>query len=81
MGSISPSYPPVYPPFPNTGSLNNFKLVHLTPAIGSEFRDVDVTQWLREPNSDDMLRDLSLLRMQLPYFVPDTDTDTDTDQP
>ncbi|PYH93835.1 alpha-ketoglutarate-dependent sulfonate dioxygenase [Aspergillus ellipticus CBS 707.79] len=64
MGSITPSYPAVYPPFPNTGSLDGHKLVHLTPAIGSEFRDVDVTAWLREPNSDDILRDLSLLLAQ-----------------
>ncbi|KAA8649549.1 hypothetical protein EYZ11_006627 [Aspergillus tanneri] len=64
MGSISSSYPASYPPFPDSGSLQGHKLVHLTPAIGSEFRDVDVTQWLHEPNSDQILRDLSLLLAQ-----------------
>ena len=63
MGSIDTTPPPVYPPFADTGSLSHFDCVPLTPAIGSEFRGVDVTEWLKAPNSDDMLRDLVLLRM------------------
>ena len=51
---------PSYPPFDNTGTLDAFKQVHVTPCLGSEFKDVDVTEWLRAPNSDDILRDLAL---------------------
>lgn len=64
MGSLpqdSKSYPS-YPPFKNTGTLDAFKQVHITPCLGSEFRDVDVSEWLEAPNSDDMLRDLTLTR-------------------
>ena len=34
-----------------------------------EFRNVDVTEWLQQPNSDDILRDLSLIRMLPLLFV------------
>ena len=62
MGSLpQPSKPSSsYPPFDNTGTLDAFKQVHVTPCIGSEFKDVDVTEWLGAPNSDDILRDLAL---------------------
>ncbi|KAF4177949.1 hypothetical protein CNMCM8694_007644 [Aspergillus lentulus] len=61
MGSYEPEYPATYPPFPDTRSLKGVKCVPLTPVIGSEIKDVDVTEWLRAPNSDDILRDLALL--------------------
>ena len=51
---------PSYPPFDNAGTLDDVKQVHVTPCLGSEFKDVDVTEWLRAPNSDDILRDLAL---------------------
>lgn len=60
MGSIGPQS---YPPYRDTGSLKGFKSVPLTPVIGTEFKDVDVAEWLRAPNSDDILRDLALLGM------------------
>ncbi|ETS77637.1 hypothetical protein PFICI_09699 [Pestalotiopsis fici W106-1] len=50
-----------YPPFADTGSLKGFKQVAITPILGTEFKDVDITEWLRAPNSDDLLRDLALL--------------------
>ena len=50
-----------YPPFADSGSLRNFKTVPVTPILGTEFKDVDITEWLRAPNSDDILRDLALL--------------------
>ena len=69
MGSLpqlsKPS--PSYPPFDNTGTLDAFKQVHVTPCLGSEFKDVDVTEWLRAPNSDDILRDLALTS-ELPHL-------------
>lgn len=63
MGSLEAeqSYPESYPPFSDTGSLKGFKAVPLTPIIGTEYKDVDITEWLRAPNSDDLLRDLSLV--------------------
>ena len=62
MGSLPQRSKPSrsYPPYDNTGTLDAFKQVHVTPCIGSEFKDVDVTEWLRAPNSDDFLRDLAL---------------------
>ena len=50
------------PAFKYTGSLDQFKKVANTPCIGTTFVDVDLAEWLRAPNSDDMLRDLSLIR-------------------
>lgn len=63
MVSYEPKYPATYPPFPNTGSLKGVKCVPLTPVIGSEIKDVDITEWLRPPNSDNILHDLALLSM------------------
>ena len=49
-----------YPPYDNAGTLDVFKQVHITPCLGSEFKDVDLSEWLKAPNSDNILRDLAL---------------------
>jgi hypothetical protein len=64
MGSIDPPNSS-YPPFPDAGTLKGLNVKPLTPIIGTEIRDVDITEWLRAPNSDDILRDVALLSMSL----------------
>lgn len=60
MGSLpqSSDSSSTYPPFKDLGNLDGLKEVHITPCLGSEYKDVDVTEWLKAPNSDDILRDL-----------------------
>ncbi|KAG8161572.1 hypothetical protein KVR01_008559 [Diaporthe batatas] len=40
------------------GALDQFKSFDVTPVIGREFIDVDLAEWLRAPNSDELIRDL-----------------------
>ncbi|KAI8633788.1 TauD-domain-containing protein [Xylariaceae sp. FL1651] len=47
-------------PLKLSGVLNQFKFFDSTPAIGREFVDVDLAEWLRAPNSDELIRDLAI---------------------
>ncbi|KAI4231923.1 MAG: hypothetical protein L6R40_007578 [Gallowayella cf. fulva] len=42
------------------GVLNKFKSFDVTPVIGREFKDGDLAEWLRAPNSDELLRELAI---------------------
>jgi alpha-ketoglutarate-dependent taurine dioxygenase len=42
------------------GVLDQFKSFDVTPILGREFQDVNLLEWLRAPNSDDLLRDLAI---------------------
>jgi len=42
------------------GALDQFKQFDVTPIIGREFVDVNLAEWLRAPNSDDLIRDLAI---------------------
>ena len=42
------------------GALDQFKSFDVTPVIGKEFENVDLVEWLRAPNSDELLRDLAI---------------------
>ena len=42
------------------GVLDQFKSFDVTPVIGKEFEDADLAEWLRAPNSDELLRDLAI---------------------
>ncbi|KAG8526150.1 uncharacterized protein KY384_000143 [Bacidia gigantensis] len=42
------------------GVLEDFEYFDVTPVIGREFKDVDITAWLKSPNSDDLIRDLAI---------------------
>lgn len=57
-----------YPPFKDTGSLDRFTTVQVTPCIGTEFKNVDLAEWLRAPNSDDIIKDLALLCKLSNYY-------------
>ena len=47
-------------PLELTGALDAFKSFDVTPTIGREFQNVDIADWLRAPNSDEVLRDLAI---------------------
>ncbi|KAL1845413.1 hypothetical protein VTK73DRAFT_565 [Phialemonium thermophilum] len=47
-------------PLKLSGALDAFKSFDVTPVIGREFVDVDLAEWLRAPNSDELLRDLAI---------------------
>lgn len=42
------------------GALDSFKSFDVTPIIGREFVDVNLKDWLRAPNSDELIRDLAI---------------------
>ena len=58
-------------PLELTGLLDQFKSFDVTPVIGTEFPDVQLTDWLHAPNSDALLRDLAITsRFSLPRIKP-----------
>ena len=42
------------------GVLEQYESFDVTPVIGREFKDVDLKEWLRAPNSDELIRDLAI---------------------
>ncbi|KAI9759930.1 MAG: hypothetical protein M4579_001963 [Chaenotheca gracillima] len=51
---------PAKEPLKLTGALDKFKSFDVTPVIGKEFEDVNLAEWLRAPNSDELIRDLAI---------------------
>lgn len=47
-------------PLELTGLLDKFQSFDVTPVIGTEFPNVQLTDWLRAPNSDELLRELAI---------------------
>ncbi|KAI3394519.1 hypothetical protein diail_2608 [Diaporthe ilicicola] len=47
-------------PLKLSGALDQFRSFDVTPVIGREFIDVDLAEWLRAPNSDELIRDLGI---------------------
>jgi hypothetical protein len=42
------------------GLLDKYKSFEVTPAIGKEFPDANIVEWMKAPNSDELLRDLAI---------------------
>ena len=42
------------------GALDSFESFDVTPVIGKEFPKANLKEWLRAPNSDELLRDLAI---------------------
>ena len=42
------------------GHLDGHKSFKVTPIIGTEFPDAKVVDWLKAPNSDELIRDLAI---------------------
>lgn len=55
-------------PLTLSGALDKFESFDVTPVIGREFADVDLAEWLRAPNSDELLRDLAITGMSYVSF-------------
>lgn len=50
-----------YPqPLELSGTLDRFESFKSTPCIGTEFPKADLAQWLRAPDSDQIIRDLAI---------------------
>lgn len=60
-------------PLQGSGSLDKFKSFQVTPCIGTEFQDVDLSEWITSSNSDVLLRDLAILSTDTPLdkYNPD----------
>ena len=48
------------PPLQLKGVLNDFESFDVTPVIGREFPEAKLAEWLRAPNSDELIRDLAI---------------------
>lgn len=47
-------------PLKLSGALDQFESFHSTPCIGTEFPKANLVEWLRAPNSDELIRDLAI---------------------
>ncbi|KOC08102.1 alpha-ketoglutarate-dependent sulfonate dioxygenase [Aspergillus flavus AF70] len=47
-------------PLKLSGALDSFDSFDVTPVIGREFPSANLAEWLRAPNSDELLRDLAI---------------------
>lgn len=47
-------------PLQLSGALDGIDHFDVTPCIGREYKNVDLAEWLKAPNSDDLLRDLAI---------------------
>jgi len=48
-----------------SGALKEYKSFDVTPVIGREFADVNLKDWLRAANSDELIRDLAITSKKL----------------
>lgn len=62
-------------PLKLSGALDGFKSFDVTPVIGREFVDVNLKEWLRAPNSDELLKDLAITSTQNTSFYLKSLTD------
>jgi hypothetical protein len=66
MESLPPSkivgghHPQHREPLKLTGARDKVGYFDVTPCIGREYQGVDLAEWLRAPNSDELLRDLAI---------------------
>ncbi len=63
------------PPLQLKGVLNDFKSFDVTPAIGKEFPEAKLAEWLRAPNSDELIRDLAITSPFISYHKTELPTD------
>lgn len=50
-------------PVKPTGALDQYESFDVTPVIGREYKNVDLVEWLRAPNSNELLRELAYTSM------------------
>ena len=49
------------------GALDKFKYFDVTPCIGREYENANLKEWLRAPNSDELIRNLAITSM-IPFL-------------
>ncbi len=49
-----------------SGALDQFQSFQNTPCIGTEFPSAILADWLRAPNSDEIIRNLAITRTSCP---------------
>jgi hypothetical protein len=52
------------------GVLESYKHFDVTPIIGREYPDVQLTDWLNATNADDLIRDLAITSKYLSWLSP-----------
>ena len=82
-GEAKPTLEPTHhaspsPPLQLKGVLNQFKSFDVTPVIGKEFPEAKLAEWLRAPNSDELIRDLAITSPPLSPFISNSSTDSCT---
>jgi hypothetical protein len=55
-------------PLQLSGALEGFDSFDVTPVIGREFPAASLAEWLRAPNSDELIRDLAITSAPLSIF-------------
>jgi len=56
-------------PLKSSGSLDQSKSEDITPAIGTEFPEANLVEWLNAPNADELLRDLAIKSKPLQAYL------------
>ena len=49
-----------------SGALVNYESFDITPVIGKEFPKANVVEWMKDPKSDELLRDLAITSRSIP---------------
>lgn len=57
------------------GVLNEFKSFDVTPVIGKEFPEAKLAEWLRAPNSDELIKDLAITSPFISHHSTGSSTD------
>jgi hypothetical protein len=65
-------------PLKLSGALDKYESFDVTPVIGREFKEGNLKEWLRAPNSDELIRDLAITSTSTqlllnPYPVTDNE--------
>ena len=47
-------------PLKPSGALDKYESFEVTPIIGTEFKDVNLVDWINAPNADELLRELAI---------------------
>ena len=63
------------PPLQLKGVLNEFKSFDVTPVIGREFPEAKLAEWLRAPNSDELIKDLAITSSFISHHSPASSTE------
>lgn len=59
--SMSTNSKKQYPePLKLSGALDGYKYIDATPAIGREYPEVNLVEWLNASNADELIRDLAV---------------------